>query len=163
MRTLALLLALSPVLAFAQEPAPAASAAPAAGLTVEQTASPELVGELVKEVGVTPKQAQGAAGALFGVAKTKLSVADFAKVAGAVPNMDGLLKAAAPADPKMAALTALAGSAGGGVGTMAAAVSTMSKLGLKPETIAKMAPALVKVVQAKGGAEVGTLLAAALK
>jgi hypothetical protein len=69
----------------------------------------------------------------------------------------------APADPKMAAVAALAGSAGGGIGTMASAVSTMSKLGIKPETIAKMAPALVKVVGAKGGADVGTLLAGALK
>ena len=78
-------------------------------------------------------------------------------------GMDGLLKAAAPADPKVAALTALAGSAGGGIGTMASAVNTMSKLGLKPETIAKMTPALIKVVQGKGGAEIGTLLAGALK
>jgi hypothetical protein len=163
MRTLALLFALSPAFAYAQDPAPAASPAAAAEPTVEQTASPELVGELVKETGVTPKQAQVAAGALFGVARSKLSVADFGKVAGVVPGMDGLLKAAAPPDPKMAAVAALAGSAGGGIGTMAAAVSTMSKLGLKPDTIAKMTPALVKVVQGKGGADVGALLAGALK
>jgi hypothetical protein len=160
MRTLALLVALSPALAYAQDaPAPAAAAEP----TIEQTASPELVGALAKETGVTPKQAQGAAGALFSVAKTKLTAGDFAKVAGVVPNMDGLLKVAAPADPKMAAVAALAGSAGGGLGTMASAVSAMSKLGLKPETIAKMAPALIKVVQGKGGAEVAGLLAGALK
>jgi hypothetical protein len=164
MRTLALLVALSPALAYAQEPAAPPAATPAAAEpTVEQTASPELVGELVKETGVTPKQAQGAAGALFGVAKTKLSVADFAKVAGVVPGMDGLLKAGAPTDPKLSAVAALAGSAGGNIGSMAAAVAAMNKMGLKPETIAKMAPALIKVVQSKGGAEVASLLAGALK
>ena len=161
MRTFAFLVALCPALSYAQ--APAASPAAAAELTVEQTASPELVGDLAKETGVTPKQAQGAAGALFGVAKAKLSVADFAKVAGVVPGMDGLLKAAAPADPKMAAVAALAGSAGGGIGTMASAITTMSKLGIKPDTIAKMAPTLIKLVQGKGGAEIGGLLAGALK
>ena len=46
---------------------------------------------------------------------------------------------------------------------MAAAAGTLAKLGLNPETIAKVAPALVKSVQAKGGAEVATLLASALK
>ena len=159
MRKIALLLVLPASLAYAQTEAPPAPAEP----TVEQTASPEVVGELVKETGVTPRQAQGAAGALFGVAKSKLTVADFAKVAGAVPNMDGLLKAVAPADPKMAALAAVAGSAGGGLGTMASAVSAMSKLGIKPDTIATMAPALIKIVGAKGGADVGKLLAGALK
>src|SRR5262245_5439327 len=91
MRRLALLLVLPTALVRAQAAAPA---------TVEETASPELVGQLVKEVGVTPAQAQSGAGALFGVAKTKLPAADFAKVAGAVPNMDGLLKAAPGGEAK---------------------------------------------------------------
>ena len=157
MRTLALLVALSPAFAHAQETAapPAAAAEP----TVEQTASPEIVGELVKETGVTPGQAQGAAGALFGVAKSKLTAADFAKVAGAVPGMEGLLKAGTPTDPKLAALGAL----GGNLGSMASALSVMSKLGIKPEMVAKMAPALIKVMQSKGGAEVAKLLAGVLK
>jgi hypothetical protein len=95
-------------------------------------------------------------------AKTKLSAADFVKVAAAVPNMDGLLKAA----PKASSSDLLAGKATaalGGVGTAAAAAGTLSKLGLKPEAIVKLTPALVKIVQSKGGAEVGALLAGALK
>ena len=52
MRTIALLFALPAAIAYAQaNPAPAASPAPPAEPAVEQTASPELVGELVKEVG----------------------------------------------------------------------------------------------------------------
>ncbi len=40
---------------------------------------------------------------------------------------------------------------------------SLTKLGLKPETIAKAAPSLIKAVQSKGGAEIGSLLAGALK
>jgi Protein of unknown function VcgC/VcgE (DUF2780) len=170
MRTLALTLAIPAALAYAQSnPAPApqqpeaSQPAPSAEKSVDQTASPELVGQLVNELGITPTQAQGAAGTLFGVAKTKLSAADFAKVASAVPNMEGLLKAAPAADSKSAATDLVAGAAGLGAGSAAAAAGALSKLGLKTDTIVKLTPALVKAVQSKGGAEVGTLLATALK
>jgi hypothetical protein len=174
MRTLALTLAIPAALVYAQSnPAPApqqpeaAPPAPAAEKSVDQTASPELVGQLVNELGITPTQAQGAAGTLFGVAKTKLSAADFAKVASAVPNMEGLLKAAPTADAKSSTADLVAGAAGaaglGSAGSTAAAAGALSKLGLKTDTIVKLTPALVKAVQSKGGAEVATLLATALK
>ena len=54
-------------------------------------ASPELVGTLSKEIGATPEQAAGAAGSLFGVAKSRLKPEEFSKVAAAVPGMDALL------------------------------------------------------------------------
>jgi hypothetical protein len=165
MRSLALFLVLSAASVQAQEgtPAPAPSTSPAAAAekTVDQTASPELVGQLVKELGITPNQAQGAAGTLFGVAKSKLSAPDFGKVAATVPNMDGLL-AAAPTPDATSAVAALTGK-GGGVAGMAGAAMTLSKLGLKPETTAKIVPVLVKAVESKGGAAVGALLAGALK
>lgn len=167
MRTLALLLLVPAALANGQTTTPSAPAAATtatapAEKTSDQTASPELVGQLVSELGITPTQADGAAGTLFGVAKTKLSAADFGKVAATVPNMDGLLKVAAKASSPDS-LAGKATAALGGVGTAAAAAGTLSKLGLKPETIVKLTPALVKVVQSKGGAEVGSLLAGALK
>jgi hypothetical protein len=166
-KKLALLLLLPVSLAYGQTQAPAAPAAPEEK-TVDKTASPELVGQLVNDLGVTPTQAEGAAGALFGLAKSRLSAQDFGKVAGAVPNMDGLLKAApaaaaAAGDAKSTGVDALLGKAAASAGGTVAAASTLSKLGLKPETIAKVAPALIKAVQAKGGAEIGTLLAGALK
>jgi len=175
MRTLAVLLALPAALAYAQSsqppasqepPAqpPAASAPEPAETTVEQTASPELVGQLVTQLSITPHQAQGAAGTLFGLAKTKLGPADFGKVASAVPNMEGLLKAAPAADTKLSALDMIAGKAGvGGLGAVAGVASTLTKLGLKPDQIAKLAPTLVKAVQSKGGAEVAALLQGAFK
>ena len=65
-----------------------------AAVDFSKTANPELVGSLAKEIGATPQQAEGAAGALFGVAKQKLPAGDWSKVSAAVPGMDALLKAA---------------------------------------------------------------------
>jgi len=164
MRTLALLVTLIPAVATAQTnpaPAPAAQAPAATAAAAADTASSELVGQLGKDLGITAKQAEGTAGTLFGVAKGAMKAEDFGKVAAAVPDMDALLKAAPAPDAKSSAISLLGGA--GGVGGMAAAASTLAKLGLKPETIAKAAPALVKIVEGKGGAEVGKLLAAALK
>jgi len=168
MRICALVLLVPAGFVYTQEsaPAPTQAGAPAATeLTVAQTANPELVGELVKEVGVTPSQAQSAAGTLFGAAKGKLSAADFAKIAAAVPNMDGLLKAApaAPAKGGSADVASKAAAALGGAGAALTTANALSKLGLKPDQIVKIAPALVKIVQSKGGAEVATLLSGALK
>jgi hypothetical protein len=145
----------------ASAPAEAASSTSAASRAVEDTASPELVGRLVQDLSITPSQAEAAAGALFGVAKRRLVPEEFAKVEAVVPNIDGLMKATPPKDAKASAL-ALVGSAAGG-GGVAGLASTFSALGLKPETIVKLAPTLVKAVEAKGGAEVAALLAGALK
>jgi hypothetical protein len=138
---------------FGQAAGPAGVAAAAA------QASPELVGALSKEIGATSEQAAGAAGALFGLAKSRLKPEDFTKVAGAVPGMDALLKAAPAATGTAGALAAAAGSAGG----LANAVAAFSKLGLKPEMVAKAIPVLTSFVTKSGGAQVGNLLASVLK
>lgn len=125
-------------------------------------ASPELVGALSKELGATPEQAAGAAGSLFGLAKSRLSAGDFSQIAQAVPGMDALLKAApAGAAPGGAtsALSQVSNSAGG----LAAAAASFSKLGLKPDMVAKAVPVLTSLVTKSGGASVGNLLAGALK
>jgi hypothetical protein len=125
-------------------------------------ASPELVGELSKGIGATPEQAAGAAGALFGVAKSRLAPDQFSQVANAVPGMDLLLKAS-PAASEVAgttgALSQLAASAGG----LATAATAFSKLGLKPDLVAKAVPILTSFVTKSGGANVGNLLAGVLK
>ena len=129
---------------------------------VSKTANPELIGSLSKELGATPDQAEGAAGALFAAAKQKLPAADWTKVSAAVPGMDSLLKAAPAAGavgPSGAAGMA-AGTMGGGMGSAAAA---FSKLGLKPEMVAKAVPILTQYVSKTGGADVASLLAGALK
>lgn len=134
---------------------------------IKKSANPELIGALTKELGGDVAQASGAAGALFGLAKTKLSPGDFSKVAGAVPGMDSLL-AAAPAvagTTGSGAAGALSKAAGGtsALGSLAAVAPAFEKLGLKPEMAMKAAPVLTNYVTKSGGKEVGSLLAGAFK
>ena len=127
-------------------------------------ASPELVGALSKELGATPEQAAGAAGALFGLAKSRLTGNEFSQISTAVPGMDALLKAAPAAG-------AVAGTTGGGAlskaagmaGGLAPAADAFTKLGLKPDQVAKAVPVLTSFVTKSGGADAGRLLAGALK
>ena len=130
-------------------------------------ASPELVNALSKELGSSPDQAAGAAGSLFGIAKSKLSADQFSQIAKAVPGMDALLKAAPSSAPASASSAAPASAAlsqlGAAAGSLAAAVPAFQKLGLKPEMVAKAVPVLTSFVTKSGGANVGNLLAGALK
>ena len=134
-----------------------------ADLAAAAKASPDLVAALTKELGSTPDQAAGAAGALFGLAKTRLKADEFAQVSKAVPGMESLLKAApalaAAGGGAGAAISQVAGQAAG----LASAAGAFSKLGLKPELVAKAVPILTQFVSKSGGAGVASLLAGALK
>ena len=123
--------------------------------------NPELVGQLAKELGSTPAQAEGAAGSLFGLAKSRLSAGDFSKVEAAVPGMNSLLKAAPPlgGSNPLSAVTGTTGSIGG----LATVASAFSKLGLKPELVSKAIPVITQYVTKSGGPGVASLLEGALK
>lgn len=139
---------------FAQGTADAAAAA---------KASPALVSALSKELGSTPEQAAGAAGTLFGVAKSRLKADEFSQVSKAVPGMDALLKAAPSGGGALGGATGALSSLGGSSSGLAGAMSAFSKLGLKPEMVAKAIPILTSFVSKSGGANVGSLLAGVLK
>lgn len=130
---------------------------------LSKSANPELVGSLVKELGATPQQAEGAAGALFGVAQQKMPAGEWAKVSGAVPGMGALLKAAPAASAPGAGATPAAGAMAKAGGSLATAAAAFTKLGLKPEMVAKAVPILTQYVTKAGGADVGASLASALK
>ena len=149
------------VLFVTADRANAGSQVPAAAKAAA-SASPELVGALAKEIGGTPEQAAGAAGALFGVAKSRLKAEEFSMVAKAVPGMNSLLSAAPAAGGPTGTAGALS-QLGGSVGGLAAAASAFSKLGLKPDLVAKAIPILTSFVGKSGGANVASLLAGALK
>ena len=125
-------------------------------------ASPDLVGALSKELGSTPEQAAGAAGALFGVAKSRLKAEEFGQVSKAVPGMGALLAAAPPAGTTGSVGGALSKATGSASG-LASAASAFSTLGLKPELVSKAIPVLTSFVTKSGGADVGRLLSGALK
>ena len=148
--------------------------AQAAALSNAAKASPELVEGLAKELGSTPEQAAGAAGVLFGIAKSFLKPEDFAAVAKAVPGMDALLATVAPGDlPARPGSTLAPGFASSSSSTpdmamaaqngMASAVSVFSKLGIKPEMITKAVPFLSGYLKKYGGDAVGSLLGGLFK
>ena len=128
-------------------------------LTAETSASPELVGQMTQQLGISAAQAQGGAGALLGLAKTRLKPEEFGQVSSAIPGTDALLKAA-PA-PKNSGMAGMLGSSG--VGGLASVAGAFKQLGLSPDTAAKMVPVLGKFVESKGSAAVSKLLLGALK
>lgn len=150
---------------FSSASVPQAAASPAQAGAQEATAAakanPELIGALSKEMGATPEQAAGAAGALFGVAKSRLKAEDFSQIATAVPGMDSLLKAAPV--PGGGATSSTLGQLGAGASGLASATSAFSKLGLSPDMVGKAVPVLTSYVTKSGGSKAGSLLAGALK
>jgi hypothetical protein len=152
------LVVLSAAVGFAQTPAETAEKA------LAKTPNPELVGALAKELGSTPEQATGAAGSLFSLAKSRLKPEEWTKVAGAVPGMDGLLKAA-PAAAIGTTGTAIPGASAvaGNLGGLAGAAGAFQKLGLQPEMALKAVPVLTSFVGKTGGADVAKLLGSVLK
>jgi Protein of unknown function VcgC/VcgE (DUF2780) len=139
------------------------AAAPSKAAVTAAKASPDLVGQLSTELGSSPEQAAGAAGALFGLAKSRLQPDEFKQVSNSVPGMDALLLAAPAAGAKAKGtsgnLSQLAGQAGG----LMAAASAFSKLGLSPDLVAKAVPILTSFVGKSGGANVASLLSGVLK
>ncbi|MFL6332003.1 MAG: DUF2780 domain-containing protein [Pyrinomonadaceae bacterium] len=130
--------------------------------------SPELIGNLTKGLSIKPEQAIGGAGALFGLAKTKLKPADFAKLADAVPGMDGFLKAAPKTKQEGEGGTAdMLSSVGsmlpGKAGAIASVAGAFNQLGMSPETAVKFVPIMTKFVDLKGGASAAKLLSGVLK
>jgi hypothetical protein len=158
MRSKALAFSFACAVALTAMPASAQST-PSTAASAAAKASPELVSSLSKELGSTPEQAAGAAGALFGLAKTRLKPAEFTQVASAVPGMDSLLGAAPALDGAGAAMSQLGGSATG----LASMAGAFSKLGLSPAMVGKAVPVLTGFVSKSGGADVGKLLGSVLK
>lgn len=127
-----------------------------------------LVNLLTGNLGVTAPQAEGGAGAVFSYAKEKLSPDEFTKVAGAVPEMDSLLKAA-PQTQTSGLGKAIGGTGsmlGGGaakVGGLATVGESFSKLGMQPDMVNQFVPTILQYVESKGGATAKNILAAVLK
>jgi hypothetical protein len=67
--------------------ASAAQEGTASALATAAKASPDLTAALSQELATTPEQSAGAAGALFGVAKSQMKPTDWTQVAKAVPGM----------------------------------------------------------------------------
>ncbi|RUA01243.1 MAG: hypothetical protein DSY89_04980, partial [Deltaproteobacteria bacterium] len=95
-------------------------------ITSPALAADGLVSMLTSGLGINNTQAAGAAGAVFNLAKSKLSGDEFTTVAKAVPEMDTLLSAA-PETGKSGGLASMAGKA---LGSAAGLAGSFDKLGL---------------------------------
>jgi Protein of unknown function VcgC/VcgE (DUF2780) len=121
-----------------------------------------LVSQLSKGLSVTPTQARGGAGALFALAKTRLTAEEFGKVSSDVPGMSGLLKVA-PAAGGSSELASLEGELPGGMGRLAEVAEAFHKLGMSPEMAGKFVPVMTKYIKSRGGLSTAGLLEKALK
>lgn len=111
-----------------------------------ETSATGLTKQLMQQLGVNQRQAEAGAGALFQLAKPRMSEEDFSALTNAVPEMPNLLAVAPPPSPL-------------GGGGMAA---TFLEIGLKPEMVQKFIPAMVQYVEGSGGSTVATALESAL-
>ena len=136
------------------------------GATGGTTAGGGLTDMLVQQLGVTPTQASGGAGAVFQLAKSKMQSAAFEKLSSSVPGMSGLLAAAPPMNPAGGGLSALAnnvpGMGGSSAGNMVGLASSFQQLGLGPDMVQKFVPVVMQYVQGTGGGAVSSMLQSAL-
>lgn len=130
--------------------------------------SPELVGQLTKQLAIKPEQAIGGLGTIFGFAKTKLKPDDFLKIANVVPGMDGLLKAAPILNANANAnandpLSQMGAALPGKAGAIMAMGGAFKQLGMSPQMAMKFLPVMTQFLKLKGGANVAGLLGGVFK
>ncbi|MFT5240534.1 MAG: hypothetical protein ACI9OU_002767 [Candidatus Promineifilaceae bacterium] len=119
-----------------------------------------LIAKLVSELGIGEDQAKGGAGLLFKIAKEKLSGTDFSSLAGALGNVDDLIKASPDSGGGGAKLLGGLASAIGGdkMAVLAQLATGFSALNLDKSLIPKFATIVGDVVQEKSGLDLKTLL-----
>jgi hypothetical protein len=128
-----------------------------------------LVDILVQQMGITPEQATGGAGAIFSMAKQGMTPTDFAQVIKAVPGMSQYL-AATPSQTASTSGTAsllgvasnALGGSGGALGNMALLAGSFQSLGLNSGMVSQFIPVILQYVQTQGGSVTMGLLQSAL-
>lgn len=137
-----------------------------AGAAGGSSVSGGLTDMLVQQLGVTPTQATGGAGAVFQLAKSKMQAAAFEKLSGSVPGMSGLLAAAPAMNPAAGGLNALAknvpGMSGNSTSNLVGLAGSFQQLGLGPDMVQKFVPVVMQYVQGTGGGAVSSMLQSAL-
>ena len=124
-----------------------------------------LIKKLVKDLGVSKKQAEGGLIALLRAGQQNLSRRDFEAFVADVPGADKLLKNA----PPPSALSSLAGGLGsllGGrssPGRWAGLAASFTEIGVDLDTARKFGPIVIEHVREHGGEELVDKIRAALK
>ncbi len=132
----------------------------------QAVAQVSLVDTLVKQLGVTSTQATGGSGALFQIAKAKMTESAFSQLSQSIPEMNGILAAAPKTQTASATNNLLSGlAAASGNSTLinaASLVNTFQKLDLSKEMIAQFTPIVINYVKQNSGEVTANLLQAAL-
>jgi len=121
---------------------------------------------LMQRTGVTADQAQGGAGALFQVAKSKMQPDAFAQLEQAVPGMNEMLGAVPaqtqPSGGLAGRLSSIAGASGGTAGNLVAVVSAFQQQGMSPAMVQQFVPVVIDYVRAHGNEALLNTLSTAL-
>ncbi len=121
---------------------------------------------LMQRTGVTQAQAQGGAGALFQIAKSKMQADAFGQLEQAVPGMQGMLGAvpalSQPSGGLAGRLSSIAGVSGGTAGNLVTLVSAFQQQGMSPAMVQQFIPVVIDYVKARGNDALVNTLSAAL-
>ena len=140
-----------------------------AGMVGAQTSTTmDLVKMLTSQLGVTESQATGGAGALFDMAKGALSETDYGQVAGAMPGIGDLIKAAPAVSESTSSVSGKIGGFTSGLGSITKAVDSVNtfatvndqfkQLGLDVGMVSKFIPVLLSFADSAGGESVMNIL-----
>ncbi|MNO63397.1 hypothetical protein D3C76_541040 [compost metagenome] len=149
---IAALLAASSVFAYSLGDAAKAVSGATGGNVAQVATTPEtsgLLSALTGQLGVTDQQALGGTGALLGLAKNKLSGADYSQLLNAVPGLDKLSGSNALGGLG-GSLGNLGGSALGNVGSMADVNKAFGALGMDQGMTGKFAGVLLDYLGKQG-------------
>ncbi|MGR9046038.1 MAG: DUF2780 domain-containing protein [Gammaproteobacteria bacterium] len=115
-----------------------------------------LTGLLMQRLNVSQMQAAGGAGALFQVAKSRMSEATFNQLSQAVPDLQNLLNAAPRMTPAPAGLSGLAPMTGVSSDTLSglgALADSFQQLGMTGDRVQQFIPVLVDYVRSGSGGD----------
>lgn len=137
----------------------AAGKTAAADVPASQTA---LTNVLVSQLGVTPQQALGGAGAIFQAAKANMTQQAFSTLSQSVPGMSNMLAAAPQISQPLSGATSLLGQTGSALNTMTSLAASFRQLNLSPTMVDQFIPVVVNYIQTTSGQMTANLLQSAL-
>ncbi|WP_305908967.1 DUF2780 domain-containing protein [Methylomarinum sp. Ch1-1] len=126
------------------------------------TAQQGLTGVLMQQLGVSETQATGGAGALFQVAKQRMTENAFNQLSQAVPGMDGLLAAAPKQSGTVGGLAEGLLGKDSAVSQTASLISAFQQLDMSQGMVSQFTPIVVDYVKQQGGPQLANLLQLAL-
>jgi len=118
---------------------------------IGQLTSNPLVSSLMSGLGLNANQAVGGAGALLGLAQQHMPKADWSKLTGSIPGVGDMIKTAKSLGG-ISKFTNLAGLSG-----------AFGKMGLTPDHVSQLTPAMGDYVSKVAGPEVGNSFKNAIK